>query len=205
MRWCRCRKRGVRTKPAATGQNAMMTRTSTLLLLTIAAGSLHAGAEDEPDLLTSPACLAARVELDQARAAVLVDPPSRTHSERLNQARQEAGRACLGAFSVDQRSSRGFELPIRVPSSGQNAMGTARVPPAGPLPPGTGATPLPPFRSPTPAAVPGPVRSPSPPLVTACDPQGCWDTEGRRLERAGPLLLGPSKICTLQGNVLNCP
>jgi len=42
-------------------------------------------------------------------------------------------------------------------------------------------------------------------VVTACDAGGCWDSEGRRLERAGPLLLGPQGACTLQGALLNRP
>ncbi|MES3003980.1 MAG: hypothetical protein V4787_25035 [Pseudomonadota bacterium] len=61
------------------------------------------------------------------------------------------------------------------------------------------------------SAVPA-ISPPSPPLaiprpatISSCDPAGCWDSEGRRLNNQGPLLLGPRGPCLQQGGVVSCP
>ena len=43
------------------------------------------------------------------------------------------------------------------------------------------------------------------PAVTACDPNGCWTSEGTRLPRMGPQLMGPNGLCTAQGGFAYCP
>ncbi len=57
-----------------------------------------------------------------------------------------------------------------------------------------------------PVALPAPpLAIPRPTVITTCDPAGCWDSDGRRLNNMGPLLMGPRGPCTLQGGVANCP
>ncbi len=41
--------------------------------------------------------------------------------------------------------------------------------------------------------------------IASCDSVGCWASDGTRLQRFGPNLLGPKGFCTVQGSVLNCP
>lgn len=50
-----------------------------------------------------------------------------------------------------------------------------------------------------------PVAIPRPAVVTTCDPGGCWDSEGRRLNQVGPLLVGPHGACTMQAGAAQCP
>jgi hypothetical protein len=42
-------------------------------------------------------------------------------------------------------------------------------------------------------------------VITTCDPGGCWDSEGRRLNHLGPMLVGPRGLCNLQAGIANCP
>jgi hypothetical protein len=64
---------------------------------------------------------------------------------------------------------------------------------------------LPPSAVPPPAATPPPpVQVPAPRTVTQCDPSGCWTSDGIRLNRIGPLLVGPPGACTVQSGVLTC-
>ena len=39
----------------------------------------------------------------------------------------------------------------------------------------------------------------------ACDEQGCWTNDGRLLQRAGSLWVGPAGFCTRHGAELRCP
>lgn len=59
----------------------------------------------------------------------------------------------------------------------------------------------------TPTAVPAPAPRPAPPPLTisACDATGCWASDGTRLQRAGPNLLGPTGVCTTSGPFVQCP
>ena len=41
--------------------------------------------------------------------------------------------------------------------------------------------------------------------LSSCDEQGCWTSDGRRLQRAGSLLIGPGGFCTAHGAELRCP
>jgi len=45
---------------------------------------------------------------------------------------------------------------------------------------------------------------PRPATVTACDPGGCWDSDGRRLNQVGPQIVGPQGPCNVQGGVVSC-
>ena len=50
-----------------------------------------------------------------------------------------------------------------------------------------------------------PVDIQRPPTVTACDPGGCWNSDGTRLNRTGPEVIGPRGPCTTQNGVTTCP
>jgi hypothetical protein len=50
-----------------------------------------------------------------------------------------------------------------------------------------------------------PVETGKPAALTTCDAGGCWDSEGRRLDRSGPILVGPRGGCTVQAGVVHCP
>jgi hypothetical protein len=59
----------------------------------------------------------------------------------------------------------------------------------------------------TPPAVP---TLPAPPIerpavITSCDTGGCWDSNGTRLNRAGPILIGPGGTCVTTGLQVHCP
>jgi hypothetical protein len=41
--------------------------------------------------------------------------------------------------------------------------------------------------------------------ITTCDPGGCWASDGSRLQRFGPNLVGPRGVCTVQASQLHCP
>jgi hypothetical protein len=44
-----------------------------------------------------------------------------------------------------------------------------------------------------------------PKSITSCDALGCWASDGTRLQRVGPNLLGPRGFCSAPGGVLQCP
>ncbi len=160
------------------------------------------------ELLRTPECRAALAALTQeedaliarggagnARAASAPSAPSAPSTtstpSNLPQRQRAAAQACLGtaaaasAASGPKRSPAPFPLPGVVrPATVQP--GSVR-PPAGPAP---GMA---------------PIRQA--PLVTlgACDAQGCWASDGTRVQRLGPVLLGPRGYCTQTGTFLHCP
>jgi len=151
-----------------------------LLLAALASG---AGAAQERSLLEAPACRRSMDALDAREAAAARDRSART---ALQAAQRQAAAACLGdrdAASAPRRTAR--------PS--------ATVTPPRP------ATPLP-TPAPSPAAVPMPPVRPAAALtVTACDATGCWASDGSRLQRVGPNLLGPGgQTCSTSGTLLHC-
>jgi hypothetical protein len=96
--------------------------------------------------------------------------------------RQQATRACLGGGGEARRPSPTAQAPVAVPAPVITAL------PAQPVPP----------RPPSPPMEP-------PPVVTSCDLGGCWDSNGTRLNRAGPQLIGPRGACTTVGATVYCP
>lgn len=75
------------------------------------------------------------------------------------------------------------------------------VPPASrpsPVP----ATRLPPMSSPPPPPV---VTTPAPVTILVCDTTGCIASDGTRLNKVGPTLVGPRGACTLEGAELRYP
>ena len=100
--------------------------------------------------------------------------------------RMEAARACLGGGTPGARSNRWSQPPIAVPAPQIDVPARAAPLPQATLPP-------------------PPVTIARPPAVTACDPNGCWTSEGTRLPRMGPQLMGPGGVCTAQGGFAYCP
>jgi hypothetical protein len=166
-----------------------------LLFLGFALGASMAMAAEPIDPLKSPACEQALQRLQRQEAQAASAPQARTTDElrplrpdvRMQALRREAARVCLGSrLDVQQPPppQRQFLPPI----------GVAPVAPPAPV---LGAPqPLPPV------AIP---RGAVPTVITSCDPTGCWASDGTRLNRMGPSLLGPRGLCTVQGNLLQCP
>lgn len=146
-------------------------------------GVTFAAAQKPADPLSSGACMLARNELEKA----LADPDPGTRRGRLDNAREAVARLCLGASARPRGERSGAPDPVRV------------VPP--PVITGMPEAVLPPVTTPPPP----PVEIPRPTVITACDPAGCWDSQGRRLNSIGPALVGPGGVCSVQGGVVNCP
>ncbi|RYY72717.1 MAG: hypothetical protein EOO24_47260 [Comamonadaceae bacterium] len=142
-----------------------------------AAASYCAQAQDP---LKSSAC---DQRLDALRAARIAGAPA--NAERLETLRRQATQACLGGTGAATRPSPVLQAPIVV------------APPV--IEPSRPATP------PVPLPAPPAVAIERPAVITACDAGGCWDSNGTRLDRAGPLLLGPSGACTTVGATVRCP
>jgi hypothetical protein len=140
-----------------------------------------AAAQPERGLIDQPAC---RQAID---ALTALESTAATRAG-LVAARQRAAQACLGGPDAAASAPR------------------ARVRPPDAVPPVGVARPTPPR-----AAVPAPPTPPTarlPPLLTlsGCDANGCWASDGTRLQRTGPnSLLGPRGICTLSGSFVQCP
>ena len=143
-------------------------------------GPTPAAAQDEAaDPMRSAPCVAARAELE----SLLALPGAA--GERLEQARGRTARACLGAGGGDRQRSGAPEPPQVVPPAI--------------------AIPRQPVQPPVIAPAPPPVPLPRPTAITTCDPAGCWDSQGRRLNQMGPLLVGPGGVCSGLGGIVTCP
>jgi hypothetical protein len=152
-----------------------------MLLATLPALALH---PDVRDPMASPECSAARAELEQAE-----NDPARGRprpGDRVALAREKAASACLGGTDRQRERSGAPDPAQRVPPPAIG--GGAPAPPA--------------LRGAAPQA---PLEIPRPATITTCDPGGCWDSEGRRLNQTGPLLMGPRGVCTVQGATVTCP
>ena len=161
-------------------------------LITALAGS--AAVAQEADPLKSTDCRQALDALHALEARAVATPDRQTqgpgHREVLKQldvVRRQAARACLGG--------RGDPAPL----SSRVAPPLVSVPPVAPRPPAA-APALP--AAPT---VSLPMQGQAPPMVTACDLNGCWASDGSRLQRFGPNLFGPRGVCILRGAALHCP
>lgn len=149
------------------------------------------------DTLQSPACQKALAEVQAQESVALnarsVKPPASAPAgktpDQLLAMREQAARICLGGGTAGPSpSQRSVQQPITVPSA---APPQALKAPAAPPP--TTTTPVVPQRA--------------DPLVTvvACDASSCTTSDGARLQKSGPNLIGPRGICTLEGPVLRCP
>jgi hypothetical protein len=140
------------------------------------------------DSMHSSECAAAQAELEAALDDNASNPQAR--AERLANARKQASLACLGPSSGKRQRSGAPEPAQVVPPT------VIAVPPAPPTPP------APP--SPGTASLPQ-LAIPRPSTMTTCDPGGCWDSNGKRLNQVGPTLVGPHGPCGMQGGVVICP
>lgn len=136
-----------------------------------------ASAAAQSDPLQAPECRAALTALQAAEQGASGPP--------LQDARARAARACLGSRADPPPAARRAEPPVVVPPL---QLPPARVP--APLP--------------APAAAPA-ARPLPPPAVLTCDAHSCLTTDGQRLLRSGPTLIGPQGQCTVQANVVVCP
>lgn len=172
--------KGARTERGRNAPTMMIARRAALFLLALS--SLPALCAPQADPLNSAACNAARAELE---AAIDQAAPGAS-AARFARARRQAAMACLGR-SEDRAVRSGAPEPVqRVPAP---AISTAPRAPS-----------VPPVLEPPPA-----LAVPRPTVITICDPAGCWDSEGRRLNNLGPLLMGPRGACTVQGGLASCP
>jgi hypothetical protein len=144
------------------------------------------------DALHAAACRQA-LSMLQAREAAVADAPAGTPAHQaalaqLQAAREHAARLCLQS-RADRPALPGrlAQPPMAVPPP------LAATPQLAPLPP-------------PPAGLPVPLPAPAlPKSITSCDALGCWASDGTRLQRVGPNLLGPRGFCSAPGGVLQCP
>jgi hypothetical protein len=133
------------------------------------------------DPLKSAGC---EQRLDALNAARIAG--AQANAERIEVLRRQATQACLGGTGAATRPSPVVREPLAV------------APPTIEMPH--------PSRTPLPAApAPPPVAIERPAVITSCDAGGCWDSNGTRLNRAGPVLLGPGGVCTTVGSTVRCP
>jgi len=148
-----------------------------LVVATILAAHAHA-ATPATDPLKSDACGRYLAALQAARA-----PGSDRTQAQVEALRRDATQACLGGSGEARRPSPTAQAPILVP------------PPTVALPRS-----VPPVSPPLPAP---PIERPA--VITSCDSGGCWDSNGTRLNRAGPMLIGPGGACVASGLQVHCP
>lgn len=157
----------------------------------VLAGACNACRADER--LESGDCRRAldALQVQEAAMAALQPPEGPAHGAaraRLESLRQDAAHACLGGNAAALVPQRLAQPPVTVP---RVRVDPPRMPP------------VPPAMTPPPALAP---RVVAPPVrVIACDATGCWASDGSRLLRAGPSLLGPRGLCSVQGTALHCP
>jgi hypothetical protein len=152
---------------------------------------LMAGARAEaapPPATGSPKSAACASALDTLRAQedrVIAAARERIDAarQRMLQARRVAALACLGEAGEEA-------LP---PSSRIES-------PLAPVPRNTPAERPPQPVAPTAVAAPRVPRT-----LGACDANGCWTSDGVRLQRVGPQLLGPGGFCSTAGTAVQCP
>lgn len=159
-----------------------------MLCLPLAAG-LGGAAAQAGDPLNTPECRAARTRLDVATAAAT--GRSDASARALQAARERAATACFGR-------------PGDVTRDLTQGLGTRAPEPAVRVSPVTGGAAAPVLQPPS-LSPPPPLVVPRAAVITQCDPTGCWDSSGRRLNRVGPGLAGPGGPCTVQGHSALCP
>jgi hypothetical protein len=146
----------------------------------------------QPDDRAHSAACRQALEALQAQEAVAVaasspqgNPRQQAARKRLPALQREAATACLGGGRAERRS----------PPAGARVSPPVSVAPVTVMPPPA-----------LPQGGPPALAPPPPPLtVTACDAAGCLASDGTRLQWAGPNLLGPRGMCTVQGSLLQCP
>jgi hypothetical protein len=162
------------------------------LLALLASLSTVAGASAPRDPPLSAACREALDALQAQEGKAMAarqgasSPSSTELLRQLEPWRRQAARACLGGQGDAAPPTHSVAPPAF----------TVTPSPVRPLPPATVRT-LPGTPLPPPPAAPA--------TITSCDPNGCWTSDGSRLQRMGPNLVGPRGMCSAQGVLLHCP
>lgn len=168
-----------------------MSRTLAFLLGVVAGWATMTAVAQVPAAPDSQACRQALDALQAQESAALASARGASApgagAAALQPWRERAARACLGAGPRTVTPARTAQPPVTVPpvTAGRPLTAPIAPPPPTPSPPAT--------------------RSDTLLTVVACDATGCWASDGSRLNRAGPNLVGPRGTCTLQGAVLRCP
>jgi hypothetical protein len=96
-------------------------------------------------------------------------------------------------------------VPLISPMTAVPPMQVRPLPPMTTVPPMTAVPPMPVSPLPPTAPVVPLQQVAPPPVVTSCDAGGCWSSDGTRLNRVGPNLMGPGGVCTVTGKMVQCP
>jgi len=171
---------------------------------------LASGASAVDDPLHTPECLQAQEALAAherpggaaagaaapvaATSAPLAVTSAPAISPRLQTLRAQVARVCLASSLDAPRLQRQLQPPLAVPPAGSVPM-LRSLPLSPPLSPPAAAQ-----RANPDAVTQRPLRS-----ITSCDAAGCWASDGTRLQRMGPSLVGPQGVCNVSGNVASCP
>lgn len=153
------------------------------------------------DPLNSPSCLSALQALTQAEQVTTRTLPAPASSARGTDGARTAPPTVLAARRAAAEACLGTTDDTPPPARQQAPLAVDRIPgpdlhrDVGPLP----AT------APSRAPMPPAVLTPPLHMTTVCNADGCWTTEGLRLQRQGPVLQGPRGPCLQIGGVLNCP
>jgi hypothetical protein len=156
-----------------------------VLALLASAAYGQAPVQGDGDPLHSAECQSAQLALERG----LQDAAAGSAAARqgLAAVRGKAKEACLGRQAGGTERSGAPASPIALPAP-------------------AAAAPLSRVAAPETTAPPPPVHVPRPVAITTCDPGGCWDSEGRRLNFIGPVLISPQGgVCTIQGGAVQCP
>ena len=130
-------------------------------------------------------------------------PPSREHDQVRSVRLLVALALTLILAGVANTAAQGVDLP---PAVGMpKAQVKSQAPHASRWQPPLAVQPIKPATPAVPAAPLPPVAIPRASVITACDAGGCWDSDGARLQRSGPNLMGPRGPCTPHGTLFNCP
>lgn len=152
-------------------------------LMLLPALLIHGTPAAQTDPLQTPECRAALAALQGAEQAA--------SAAGLAEARRRAAHECLGARQDPPPAGRRAEPPLAVPPV---------LPPTPPLPNLPNARPP---RTPAPPVITP--RPPPAPAVIGCDASSCLTSDGQRLLRSGPTLIGPQGACSVQAGLLACP
>jgi hypothetical protein len=175
---------------AAGGRRTPMKRCLHVLASLVVMAS-QAGMAQDGDPSKSAECRQAldALQAQEARAASApqaASTPRLEAAQALQAARKQAARACLGGHGEPPPPSAHFVQPL----------GAVAPPPALAAP---AVRPAPVLLPP-----PAPVRAPAP-VITGCDATGCYTSDGARVQRLGPGVIGPRGVCTVNGVTMSCP
>jgi hypothetical protein len=136
---------------------------------------------------SSPECRQALDALEAQEAQAASAPDRGAALKRVEPARKQAARACLGGTGDVPPPSVHDTPPLQgVPGAPARAV-------------------MPPPPRPVAPPVVVPPRPVAPTIVTGCDAAGCWTNDGSRVQRLGPGFMSPRGLCTGAGPIVQCP